>query len=557
MISWGIRAALVIPCLLAIGCAPATPPEPELHRLVYGGDLLLGKQFNFALHDAQSRARIFADIEPVLARSEIRMLNAEGVIAQGGEYFDKADPTPHMFRAHPNAIEVLTKAGFNLVSVGNNHAVDYGREALVEMLTRLQHAGVEYTGGGYDLKDARRPAYVKVGSLSVAIVGANLAQTPEAAATADEPGTWHFTPRRGRFGDETIADLAAAASEARRHADLVFLTPHWGRNWECKPSAETRRIGRELIRAGYDAILGHSAHCLQGAELVDGKPVLYDPSNVGVYWTTDQREWNQGVLYELEFSRAGVHTVRAHPILLRKNQVLRAPGKFHETILAKWQQRSTELGTTTAIIGDAGVLRCTPGRTARAEPLVPAPPRPRPTRIELAPSERQVGSLPAGATTLDVRYANGLRLLGAEVIPAQLSRRNNTAVVSLYWTLERPLSRQLQIVLEARGLGKNGKPRTTSIPHIPGDWIWPTDEWPTGQIIHDRFLMLVRLGPEGVAEILAGVEGLEPLTADRPLVDGRLVPIASLPYVPQTDGVFAELARRRDAAPAAPAAEGP
>ncbi len=506
--------------------------------------MLLGKEFNFALYDSKSRSKVFNNIKGIFSQADVALINAEGVISQGGDYFDKGEPTPHMFRAHPNVIGVLEESGIDIVTIGNNHVVDYGREALVEMLDRLTTAGIKYTGGGYNREDAIRPEYITLGDTVIALVGVNFAQTPQAAATVDGAGTFYLASGKNRLDKKTISELKKIERIARSHAHLVFLTPHWGRNWKCAPSDITKKLAKEIITIGYDAILGHGSHCLQGATLIDGKPVLYDAGNLSVYWTTDRKEWNHGAIFELIFNRTGVKEVRGHPILLRKNEVLRAKGKTLKTILAKLVDRSNALGTPLEVKKGITRLRCNPKPLLPKRSLKPYPSRKSAKKIRIAPSKRILDDLPEGIKRLDIYYENGLQLLGVTILPDVLSRRHNAAIITLYWKLKQPIKQRPAVILEARGQGKNGKPRTTNMPHVPGDWVFPMDQWPIEKVILDRFLMFVRLGPKGEANFYAAVEGMTPSSPEHGMFPSPFVPIGKLRYEEKATGVW-ELLKQR------------
>jgi poly-gamma-glutamate synthesis protein (capsule biosynthesis protein) len=233
----------------------------ETHTIIYGGDFTLGRRLNEALWDPEARGRILGDVEPLLREADLALVNAEGVIALGGRFNDKGEPRPYLFRAHPAAIDVLSRAGIDLVTVGNNHAVDYGPEALTEMLDRLSLAGIGAFGGGHDLADARRPAYRRLGDTGVAFVGADFTVSAKYRATEGRAGILYYDAfRDGRQEDEIVADLTRIHDEARRHAQVVLLSPHWGDNMIDRPAPHLRSLARRLIEAGYDGILGHSAH---------------------------------------------------------------------------------------------------------------------------------------------------------------------------------------------------------------------------------------------------------------------------------------------------------
>lgn len=511
-----------------LGCTgPETlPPDAPTYTLRYGGDLIMGRRLNAALYEPQRRAQILGDVAPVLREADIALLNAEGVIAEGGQFSDKGESRPYMFRAHPAALEVLTAAGVDAVTVGNNHSGDYGPDALREMLDRLQLAGVAYAGAGYDRADAMTPAYLSVGELTVAIVGADLTIAEPFAATASRPGVLWLPGLKGSRRDEVVEALTGILREAEQHADVVILSPHWGANFAEGPSKKTRAIARKLIRAGYDAIIGHSAHRIHGAELIDGRPVLYDAGNF-VLDSPGSRSHPalQGMVFSLTFNAAGVTGVEAIPLTLQQSEARLADGAIADSILEKWKSGSEALGEIAITLEDGvGRFRCEPG--ALRKPAAPPPTRQPPPAVRAAPHERIVDALPADAVPLEARWENGARLRGVKLATGRLAVPKGAEIVSLFWERgEAPLPADLHVVLEARSASSPGSDRAD---HLPGDWLLPADRWPLGKLVVDRTLFrLMRDPAEGTVEFWVGL-----------MVGGRNIPLAESPLKRSGDRVL-------------------
>ncbi|MCP4675521.1 MAG: CapA family protein, partial [Deltaproteobacteria bacterium] len=415
---------------------------------------------------------------------DLAVVNGEGVISSGGSFADKNETMPYMYRAHPNMVEVLTNAGIDVVAVGNNHVGDYGREAFGEMLDRLSTAGIAYSGGGHNLDDARRPAYRTVGDTVVAIVGGDLTMTETARATTDSPGTLFFREAHlGKDEDRIVGELTKILKEARKHAHVVLFTPHWGRNYKTKPTRGLRSLAKRLIKAGYDAIMGHSAHWFHGVELIDGKPVMYDAGNLLLDYNGGDRgdESHRNILWELTVSRAGVTGIKGHPLFLRKNHSTLAKGTVRDEILETLEKRSKRLGTDLAIENGVAVLECDPGSISGPKGRPSPPVRPVPKEIRKAPNDAIIDEVPAGVNRVNIEYSEGIRLVGYKLLLDELTIPFSGQVVALYWTTDRKVNKSYHIHLEARGRHPGTeKPKKGYAGHLPGDWVLPTDEWPVG-----------------------------------------------------------------------------
>jgi poly-gamma-glutamate capsule biosynthesis protein CapA/YwtB (metallophosphatase superfamily) len=539
------HATLAILLALALGCSkrgeerPA-PKDLPVHTLAFGGDVILGRRVNAALFDDAARGRMFGSVAGLLRGADLALVNAEGVISEGGTFADKGESVPIMYRAHPSAAGVLRRAGVDIVTVGNNHSGDYGRAAFSEMLGHLRLAGVDYAGGGRDEADARTPAYFRVGDTVVAVVGADMTHTRGYAARRDAPGNLYLPIETPSARAGIVKTLTSILAEARRHAHVVVFSPHWGDNFQTAPTAAMRDLAKALIAAGYDAILGHSAHWFLGVEVIGGRPVVYDAGDLLVDYPGRDPS-HEGMLYLVSFTQAGVTRLEARPVRIGANRADLARGADRGKLLARLAEYSGKLGTSVRIEKGKGVVACDPGGILGPEGAPVPPARTVPARVTPAPRNVILDAVPASATPVDVAYENGIAIRGYEVLLGELPLPHASNLVTVYLTAERPAAGRLWIKLEARGQDKDGKPRADWDPHIPGDWMLPADRWPAGKVVADRTLMRLTLGPGGDVRFLAGLQGeklLVPVSASVPLVDGTLVPLRTAVFRKGAPGVF-------------------
>jgi hypothetical protein len=514
---------------------------------MYGGDVTFARRINLALFDDKARGKIFKDITPLLARADLVLVNGEGVISSGGWFSDKGEPRPYMYRAHPRMIDVLVDAGIDLVTAGNNHSGDYGPDALREMLDRLGLAGIGYTGAGYNLADARTPYYKRIGDTVVAIVGVDLTYTKKYAATSKRPGTLYY-PSNSKRQDQTVTRLERIVKKAREHAHVVLLTPHWGDNWKREPAKEIRELARRLIHAGFDGILGHSAHWFQGVEIIDGKPVIYDAGNLLLDFGGGD-EAHRSMLWELDFSRAGVTKLSGHPLWHRENQATLAKGKMRDEILGALKDRSAKLGTSLRIEDGVAKIDCFPKRVEKPTSTT-VPLRPVPSAIREAPPKTIIEELPKSATPINVVYDNGIRLVGFELMLKELSVPKAGQFVNLYWTTDKPVEQSYMVHLEAQqNEGPIGKIAKNYAIHLPGDWIVPTTEWPVGKIVRDSTLCRLTFKPQGEVKFYVGLSQkkiIKPSASNFPSLENGLVLLGSARYRKGAPTMFAAIADPND-----------
>jgi poly-gamma-glutamate synthesis protein (capsule biosynthesis protein) len=201
-----------------------------------------------------------------LKRGDINLANLESPIARSGsEYTDKK----FRFRAEPAVATALRRAGFSVVTLANNHSMDFGGAALAETLQHLADAGIASVGAGDNLDAARKPAIVAAKGKRVAFLGYSLTQPVEFFAGKTRPGT---AP-----GYEKLVQADVAA--ARAQADYVIVSFHWGKEASTVVQEYQRTAAHRAIEAGADVIIGHHPHVLQGAERYKHGIIFYSLGN--------------------------------------------------------------------------------------------------------------------------------------------------------------------------------------------------------------------------------------------------------------------------------------
>lgn len=211
-------------------------------------------------------AALFADeVVAAFGQADLAIVNLECCISTRGTPWP--DPgKPFFFRAPPVAIEALTLLGVDCVSLANNHALDFGTEALLDTFDHLRAAGIKWVGAGVNLEEARQPLVFDAAGMRLAVV-AFTDHPAEFAAGPDRPGVAYADLRCGA-PDWLLDTVRAAAGDA----DAVLVTPHWGPNMCPAPLPYVQRAAHKLRGAGATLVAGHSAHVFQGVE----DHILYD-----------------------------------------------------------------------------------------------------------------------------------------------------------------------------------------------------------------------------------------------------------------------------------------
>ncbi len=277
---------------------PETTTEPtRTWTLLAGGDVLMERSERLGLDP-------FASITPSLGSEDISVVNVEMAISERGTPRDKA----YVFRAPPAAAGRIADGGVRVASLANNHAMDYGGDALSDTIELLEGAGVVTIGAGRNSDEAYRYRIVTTGGgLDVAFVGATQIVPSGFEAGATTPGVASaHAPTLARVLD-TVRSAAAAA-------DAVVAVVHWGveRN-PCTVDAQ-RSLARQLLDAGADAIVGHHPHVLQPVVFTGEKLVAFSLGNF--IWEPRQNMGGETGVLQIDFDGDRVVGWTFHPHLL-------------------------------------------------------------------------------------------------------------------------------------------------------------------------------------------------------------------------------------------------
>ena len=279
-----------------------TPCMVDTYRLGFTGDVMLGRQVDAAYREGhRPPAALWGDLHSRLRGLDGLFVNLECCLATAGEPW--LGRRFH-FRADPEwSTAALRAATVDCCSLANNHAMDFGPNALRETLAELSAADIATVGAGRHREAARQPVAVDCRGLTVAVV-AFTDNTPQYAATTDRPGTAHieFDPD----DTESMATLKRAVETAadRFDPDLLVASLHWGPNNRTHPKASHQQVARRLAEWGVDLVAGHSAHLFQGIELLDrgASPTLvcYDMGDFVDDYAVDPTDRNdRSFLFEL------------------------------------------------------------------------------------------------------------------------------------------------------------------------------------------------------------------------------------------------------------------
>ncbi|RHW27427.1 CapA family protein [Nocardioides immobilis] len=261
----------VVPTVVTAMVAGVDPvrDHPDAVTVTITGDLML-------VRGVPDPVAALAPMRGLLRSADLTVGNLESTLSTNGEPTQGGDS----FGGSPALVPILRGAGFDALSLANNHAGDYGTTALVETVATLASSPVVPFGAGPTVREASRPAVLEAGGTRFAFVGFNaIGETP--MATSEGPGALsvRMPPRTGPLVRADLARVTRIVSQAGEDADAVVVLPHWGTQYTHTPEPIQREVARELVAAGADLVAGGHPHWVQGVDAVDGVPVLHSLGN--------------------------------------------------------------------------------------------------------------------------------------------------------------------------------------------------------------------------------------------------------------------------------------
>lgn len=270
--------------------------------LLFVGDVMLSRAVGDIMERTGNWNYPFLNTAEFLRSVDITFGNLEGPISSGGTKIGSI----YSFRVDPRVVEGLVYAGFDVLSIANNHILDYGRDALIDTIQILQTAGIDLVGGGLSYKLAHEPVIKTADGIKVAY----LAYTPLIPATL---GFREAAPA------VAFLDLETAVSDvrvAKALSDIVIVSLHWGDEYQESPTEREKEIGRALIDAGASLIVGHHPHIVQEIEKYNRGFIAYSLGNF-VFDQNFSKETMEGIILQATVRKNKI--VEVKPIKIKIN----------------------------------------------------------------------------------------------------------------------------------------------------------------------------------------------------------------------------------------------
>ncbi len=246
---------------------------------------------------------LLAEIESILSDSDLVITNLECPLTTATGRIKKSGP---YLKANTGSGKLLQAIKVNLVSLANNHLMDFGREGFNDTIDALRALGIPYTGAGRNLAEASQPYVREIRGTRIAVI--NVTQNEFSIAREDAPGANPIDPINNFYQIE----------RAKAESDHQIVIVHAGIEGYPYPTPGLQKLYRFYASLGVDAVIGHHSHCIGGYEVFNNVPIFYSLGNFMFNEPGNPPSWYEGLLLDLAIGGEGV-ACQAHYIKLEDN----------------------------------------------------------------------------------------------------------------------------------------------------------------------------------------------------------------------------------------------
>ena len=332
-----LTSIFVLPLTGGAGRVLSQAKNPVV-RVIFVGDIAIEVSWQ---SEPPEPGPLFDPIRERLAQADLVIGNLEEPLT------DYARVTPYksrravaagrdfVFRAtHPDGAKALREGGIDVVTLANNHTMDYRARGLFDTLERLTAVGIIPVGAGKNLQAAEEVQVVNLKGTRIGIISLSDVVPTNFNAGENRPGIG---------SSKDLERVKEVVRRARPKADVLMVAFHWGKMFTSVPNRRQRAVARAARQGGADVILGAHPHVLQGVGCLAGTPVIYSAGNF--VFPTSNRKARRSAIFEIVLSGSRVDSVRVIPVQLDdQGRPHLAEGEVARRILSEMKRLSTRLG---------------------------------------------------------------------------------------------------------------------------------------------------------------------------------------------------------------------
>lgn len=290
-------------------------------RLIAVGDVMLSRSVEKTMIGKKNFKYPFIKTAELTSGADIAFGNLETPIISG----KPVNPSEMMFRADPRSIVGLKYAGFDVLSLANNHIMNFGKRGLEETVKELDGAGIKHAGAGIGQDNIYQGAAVTVKGVKFLF----LAFTYNTDIRKDPKGVEYGVSNMDK------EKMQGAVKKAKEEADVIIVSMHAGTEYKTKSGSFQQDFAHSAIDAGADLVIGHHPHVVQEVEEYNGKYIIYSLGNF-VFDQMWSNETRLGAVAEIIFDGKEIKNVRFEAVkIFDYSQASLIEGKESERIFER------------------------------------------------------------------------------------------------------------------------------------------------------------------------------------------------------------------------------
>lgn len=329
IVQQGPEAVENVAALEDISQSPGAEPQVVISLV---GDVLLASNVGNAIA-AYGADYPWQDTARLLSHADVTIANLECTVSERGEPIPEKQYT---FRASPDSIDGAANAGVDILTLANNHVMDYGAGAFLDTLGVIKEKNLRYAGAGVNEEEAFRPVLLEINGFKIAVLAfSKVVPRTDWIAGKSRPGI-----ASGHNSKLMLDSVRQAAGKS----DITVVSMHWGQETAEYPGLEERNLAHRLVDAGADVVVGHHPHVIQGLEFYRNKLIAYSLGNF--IFTSSSQKAREGSIMQIVFDSGGGYAARIIPTFINSGATTVLRGDDRKRVLSRVNGLSSGFGTT-------------------------------------------------------------------------------------------------------------------------------------------------------------------------------------------------------------------
>lgn len=298
--------------------------ESKNWNLFAAGDIMLSRHVGVKMRNADNWQMPLESLGTEIQKYDLSFANLESPFNEGGQIYD----TGMTFGADPKTVKTLTYAGFDVISLANNHFGNMQNQGMTYTMNWLSQNKIKYAGAGATSKTSCNPTILDVQGFKIAFLAVDGVDSTPVVYRADSkyPGLCSWSQTK-------LIDTGIEI--ARKKADFVIVSMHAGSEYQAYHRQDQEDFAKKMIEQGANLVLGHHPHVAQDLETYKNGLIFYSLGNF-IFDQMWSEETKQGLTLDLKFDNNQIQSFQIKPIIINNNyQPQFASQKISDQILSR------------------------------------------------------------------------------------------------------------------------------------------------------------------------------------------------------------------------------